>query len=291
LLLLFFLFPALSSQLIDHKGANNPFDWKSSGCAAQQIYEVRYPYPDNTIAAIRESFRQGADAVEIDLRLTGDADLVLFQEEQVDCLTDGKGEVRSFTLSQLKRLDFGYNIYKKPGEFVFRGQGVGRIVSLREVLREFPQKKFMLNPKDKDSETARVLVKILKEFKRDYSGFSFWGAPNVYGPLKKSIPSFGPFVANHHQSYQCWESWKSQGVFGVWPEICRQQKTLSLNLEEWSVDWWLFPFPFLHLARAQGLSVWLFNLSDPHLIRGLLIHSGGIIANDLSTKPLDGGAD
>lgn len=283
---------SFGSQLIDHKGANNPFDWKSSGCAAQQLYALNYPFPDNTLESIETSFGQGADAVEIDLRVSADNDIVLFQEESVDCMTNGKGRVRDLKVSELKALDFGYWLHLKKGEYPLRGQGIGRITTLREVLRRFPRHHFLLNPKDKYPAATQVLVKILKEFKdRDYSEFTFWGEPRAYHQLKKSLPPYGPFIANHHQSYRCWEAWKWVGFLGIFPDACESGQSISLNLEEWSVNWWQFPFPFLHQAKAKGLSVWLFNVSDPHVIRGLLIYTSGIIASDLSARPLGGAED
>ncbi|MBY0518171.1 MAG: hypothetical protein K2P81_14780 [Bacteriovoracaceae bacterium] len=270
-----------SSQIIDHKGANNPFDVFSSGCAARKIDHLNYPFMDNTLESIQRSFDQGADAVEIDLRATQDGDLVLFQEPEVDCLTEGQGLVREHTVAQLKKLDFGYWVYDKIDHYPLRGSGVGKIVTLREVLRKFPHKNFLLNPKDRDLQSFKILVKVLSEFPgKDYSSFSYWGSYEGYVVLKKSINGYGDFIANHHQSAACFEAWRSLGLFGIWPNECTN-KSFSLNLAQVNIDWWGFPFPFLHQAKKNNLQVWLFNTKDKNLILGLSPFVSGIIASDL----------
>jgi len=75
--------------------------------------------PENTIAAIQEAIRVGADYVEIDLRTTKDGYLVLSHDATVDRMTDGKGKVRDLTFEEIGRLKVGKDsvMYRMP---VFR---------------------------------------------------------------------------------------------------------------------------------------------------------------------------
>ncbi len=60
--------------------------------------------PENTVAAIEETIRCGADYAELDLRTTKDGQLVLMHNATVDKMTDGKGNVADLTLAEIKQL-------------------------------------------------------------------------------------------------------------------------------------------------------------------------------------------
>ncbi|TDD05360.1 glycerophosphodiester phosphodiesterase family protein [Saccharopolyspora terrae] len=61
-------------------------------------------HPENSLAAIDEAVRDGAEIVEIDVRKTADGHLVLMHDETVDRTTNGTGEVSDLTLAQIKQL-------------------------------------------------------------------------------------------------------------------------------------------------------------------------------------------
>jgi len=68
--------------------------------------------PENTLAAYQKAIDLGADFVEIDLRTTIDGQFVSIHNRTVDAyLTDGtKGNVRDFTLAQIKSFDIGSRV-------------------------------------------------------------------------------------------------------------------------------------------------------------------------------------
>jgi glycerophosphoryl diester phosphodiesterase len=82
--------------------------------------------PENTLAALAESIRQGVDVLEFDIRASSDGVPVLMHDETVDRTTDGRGPVASMPLSELERLDAGSWFDPR-----FRGE---RIPRLEEVL-------------------------------------------------------------------------------------------------------------------------------------------------------------
>ena len=67
----------------------------------------RKRYPENTLAAFAAAFDAGARMVELDLTLTRDRRLVVLHDDTLDRTTDGRGQVRGFTLDDLKQLDAG----------------------------------------------------------------------------------------------------------------------------------------------------------------------------------------
>lgn len=60
--------------------------------------------PENTIAAIEDAIRLGADYVEIDLRTTKDGQLMLSHNDTVDGRTNGKGLVNELTWEEISKL-------------------------------------------------------------------------------------------------------------------------------------------------------------------------------------------
>lgn len=63
--------------------------------------------PENTLAAFRLAVEQGADAVELDAKLSADGEVVVIHDPTTDRTTGFRGEVRQLSLRQLKSLDAG----------------------------------------------------------------------------------------------------------------------------------------------------------------------------------------
>jgi hypothetical protein len=64
-------------------------------------------YPENTLAAFRRAMAVGADVIELDIKGTKDARLVILHDETLDRTTDGTGPVTDFTLAELEELTAG----------------------------------------------------------------------------------------------------------------------------------------------------------------------------------------
>lgn len=63
--------------------------------------------PENTLAAIELAWRQGADAVEVDARLSRDGEIVLMHDSSTERTGDRFAQVANQTLAELKTLDAG----------------------------------------------------------------------------------------------------------------------------------------------------------------------------------------
>lgn len=63
--------------------------------------------PQNTLPAFRQSILYGADGFETDVHLSADGVPVICHNYEVDDTSDGKGEITSIFLEDLKELDFG----------------------------------------------------------------------------------------------------------------------------------------------------------------------------------------
>lgn len=82
--------------------------WAHRGCSQR--------YPENTLLAFEKAAQiKGLTGIELDIQLTKDGHIVVCHDEKVDRTTDGTGELRSFTLNELKklRIDAGNGKYEK----------------------------------------------------------------------------------------------------------------------------------------------------------------------------------
>ena len=82
--------------------------------------------PENTFASFEKAVELGVDAIELDVHLTADGEVVVIHDPQLDGTTDGTGLVGEKKLADLKGLDAGAGFGP-----AFAGQ---RIPTLGEVL-------------------------------------------------------------------------------------------------------------------------------------------------------------
>ena len=61
-------------------------------------------YPENSLAAIDNAIKMGADIVEIDVQRTKDGQLILMHDPKLDRTTTGKGVIADTTLAYIKTL-------------------------------------------------------------------------------------------------------------------------------------------------------------------------------------------
>ena len=157
--------PASKPLLLAHRGLAQTYD--SAGltdttCTAARIHPPEHPYIENTIPSMQAAFSDGADIVELDIHPTTDGQFAVFHDWTLDCRTDGRGVTRERNMADLKKLDVGYGYTSDGGEtFPFRGEGVGLMPTLEEVLARFPDKRFLIHVKSNDPAEGEILEKWL----------------------------------------------------------------------------------------------------------------------------------
>jgi len=105
--------------------------------------------PENTLLSIGRAIEIGVNAVEIDVRLSKDKEIVVMHDSTLDRTTDGTGPVCNFTIDELKKLDAG------------NGQ---RIPTLQEVI-DFIDNKVELVIELKEEGTFKSVYKLIKRNK------------------------------------------------------------------------------------------------------------------------------
>lgn len=118
--------------------------------------------PENTLPAFELAVRQGADAFELDVRLTRDGVPVVLHDSTLDRTSDRRGPVGRLTLAELGETDAGARFTADGGRtYPFRG-GIARVPTLAEVLRGFPEIPVMVEVKEPGAQEA-VRQVILEE--------------------------------------------------------------------------------------------------------------------------------
>lgn len=114
--------------------------------------------PENTIAAFELAIEQGADAIELDVKLSADGQVVVIHDATVDRTTGAHGRVKDMPLKELRSLDAGGLFSEK-----FKGE---KIPTLEEVFEAVGRRTFInvelrnnTTPRDHLAESACMLVK------------------------------------------------------------------------------------------------------------------------------------
>ena len=62
-------------------------------------------YPENTMLAFQKALELGVDAIEIDVQLSCDGELMVFHDEELEKLTGKQGWLKDFTAHELRNMD------------------------------------------------------------------------------------------------------------------------------------------------------------------------------------------
>jgi glycerophosphoryl diester phosphodiesterase len=117
--------------------------------------------PENTLEAFELAVKQGADALELDIRLTRDGAPAVIHDATLDRTTDLSGPVRARTLAELRQADAGHRFTTDRGRTTpYRGAGI-RVPTLAEVLWTFPAVPVMVEVKE--PEVQEVVRRVLLE--------------------------------------------------------------------------------------------------------------------------------
>lgn len=93
--------------------------------------------PENTLESFALALADGADALELDVQLTAEGEVVVLHDQTVDRTTDGHGAVELLPLARVRTLDAGARYTPDGGRtHPFRAHGV-RIPTMSEVLDAF----------------------------------------------------------------------------------------------------------------------------------------------------------
>ncbi len=106
-------------------------------------------YPENTLLAYRKAIEYGIDALEADIHLTRDGELVAIHDGTLNRTTSGTGRVREHTLSELEALDAG------------RGEKIPRLEHIFSLAARAPIRLYLEIKGDSEAEFLKVAEALL----------------------------------------------------------------------------------------------------------------------------------
>lgn len=141
--------------------------------------------PENTLSAFELAVKQGAQAIEFDVKLTSDRQVVIHHDRTLDRTTNGAGEIWKMPLAALRELDAG-----KWFSAEFHGE---KIPTLDETFAAVGQKIFInveltnyATPSDGlVDEVVKLVRKHNLETRIMFSSFSAWNL----GRAKRLLPT------------------------------------------------------------------------------------------------------
>ena len=113
------------------------------------------------MAAFDLGMAAGADGLELDVRLSGDGQVVVCHDATLDRTTNVSGPVASLTTAQLARVDAGWHFADAHGRTPFRGLGLG-VPRLADVLRRHAGVPTIIEMKLDSSEFGRAVAAVVR---------------------------------------------------------------------------------------------------------------------------------
>lgn len=244
--------------LLAHRGIAQRFDerdLRNDTCTAARMLPPTHAFLENTLPSIRASIAAGADLVEVDVHPTTDGQFAVFHDWTVDCRTEGRGETRSHTMAALKKLDIGYGYTADGGKtFPFRGQGVGLMPSLDEVLRVFPNQRLVINVKSRDPAEGRQLAAALSALPpARRAGLVVYGGDEPVAEVRNRLTDVR--TASRASLKSCLIRYLLVGWSGHVPQACRRAMVLvPVNAAPFMWGW---PHRFVQRMEAAGSEVFV----------------------------------
>ena len=202
--------------------------------------------PENTLLSVAKAIEIGVDAVEIDVRLTKDRELVVIHDASVDRTTNGRGPVSQYELRDIKTLDAG------------RGE---KIPTLQEVV-DLVGGHVTLVVELKEEETEKKVVELIRKnhFEQQVYVISFWHG------LVKTVKALAPRIKTGVLLVGC----------PVDACVATQASADAVVMRYGFVN-----RDFVETAHKEGLQVLIWNIDDRNLLKPYVeMGVDGIASND-----------
>lgn len=197
--------------------------------------------PENTLEAFSLAIAGGADAIELDVHLTKDNEIVVAHDSRLERVSDGNGFINDLTLNELKSLNFNK---------LFPDSPVCRMPTLAEVFALIQPSALSINIELKTTERLypqlpEKLVALARDYSMQeriiYSSFNHYSLqqvqqidPTVKIGLLYELGMVDPWVyANYVHAYAIHPHYF---VIAALPETVRRCHENGVMVNVWTVD-------------------------------------------------------
>jgi glycerophosphoryl diester phosphodiesterase len=201
--------------------------------------------PENTLAAFQRSAREGADAFELDVRLTADGHVVVCHDATIDRTTDARGQISMLKLADVRRADAAA---RWTGESV----GTQRIPLLAEVLDSFPSTAVVVELKSPSAAAPAVEV-VKRGAAKDRVVFAAFDDIAI----RVARGAGAPTLASRNE------------LLRLLPSMLRGRgaRRLPFSAISMSASYYGLPVPVARFARMLDVPVHIWTVNDPDVAR------------------------
>ena len=220
--------------------------------------------PENTLEAFHQAVEiWRADMLELDVRLSGDGEVMVIHDATVDRTTDGAGLVSAHTRAELQALDAGARFTDPSGRSSFRGQQV-RIPTLDEVLEAFPLMR--VNAEAKEAAVAAPLAEVVRRHGAEDRVLLAAGRESDRNAARGYS---GPWGASREQIARLWLLARLPVVQRLFGRRYRPTCDILQVPESWR-GLQIVSVGFVAAAHRRNLPVQVWTVDDPERMRRLL---------------------
>lgn len=216
--------------------------------------------PENTLSAFALAAAQGADAVELDVRLSADGWPIIVHDDTVDRTTNGRGRVAELTVAELQNLDAGNGQSIPTLDQLFETFGPAMLYNIELKSRFWPSQGLAAAVADRIEShqlEERVLV----------SSFNLF----LLRQIRRHLPRRTPLALLHSTSWMRYAH-SLVDCAAVHPEV----ELVDADYISW--------------ARSLGYRIHVWTVDQPELakrlvslgVHGLVTNNPAIIVNSLS---------
>lgn len=226
--------PLFSVEIIAHRGAS-------------------HDAPENTLAAAKLGWEQGADAVEIDIQISVDGRLMVLHDATTNRTTGRRGEISRLTAAEAQSRDAGsWKGARFAGE---------KIPLLEDILSTLPKEGRLVIEIKTGPEAVPILARVLAGSGHALKQFMIIAFdPAVAAEAKRLLPACKVLrLASHEPREPALQ-------IDTLIKISREAGLDGLNLSrKWPVD-----AAFVRKVREAGLSLYIWTVDDPTQARRLV---------------------
>jgi len=243
--------------------------------------------PSSTLHAIAHALDTGATGIELDVHATTDGELVVCHDATVDRTTAGTGTIASFTLEELRQMDFSYwwipgadvTPARPAADYPLRGRApedrsLG-IATLREVLERFPRVVLNLDIKQTAPVVApyeETLARLLAEYGRSDDVI----VASFLDPATDAFRQYAPSVPTSAGTIATAEAWRAVQAGEEMPDIA----AVAYQVPERHGDLVVVDERFVAAAHEAGKAVHVWTVNDTESMERLLdLGVDGIISD------------
>lgn len=217
---------------------------------AQEIIAHRgasYDAPENTIAAVRLGFEQGADAVEVDVHLSKDNRIMVNHDKDTQRTAGKKLVVSETDASELRKLDVGS--WKSKD---FKGE---KMPFLEEVLAEVPQGKILVIELKSDEKAVPFLKTAVNDSGIEEQVIIISFNKNAIIKAKEALPEVPAYWLLHNfNEYSLDEA----------IQIAKENELTGLD-----VHYPLANAEFMQKMNSEGLGVYVYTVNNANTAKKL----------------------